>query len=63
MSELRQNTITKDWVVIAPERSKRPDQYKHSKVQDKQAEQDVKEKAACPFCPGNESKCDEAVLT
>ena len=63
MSELRQNTITKDWVVIAPERSKRPDEFKHRKVQDKQAEQDVKEQAACPFCPGNEAMCGEAVLT
>lgn len=63
MSELRQNTITKDWVVIAPERSKRPDEFKHRKVQDKRAEQDVKEQVACPFCPGNETMCGEAVLT
>jgi UDPglucose--hexose-1-phosphate uridylyltransferase len=63
MSELRQNTITKDWVIIAPERSKRPDQFKHRKVQDKRDGQDVKEQTACPFCPGNEVMCGEAVLT
>ena len=32
MPELRQNPITKDWVIIAPERSKRPDQFTHHKA-------------------------------
>jgi UDPglucose--hexose-1-phosphate uridylyltransferase len=42
MSELRQDPITHDWVIVAPERAARP----HD------AEGGV---AGCPFCPGNES--------
>jgi UDPglucose--hexose-1-phosphate uridylyltransferase len=63
MPELRQNPITKDWVIIAPERGKRPDQFKHRKVQEKTTKKDMEERAACPFCPGREEICGEAVLT
>lgn len=44
MPELRQNIITNDWVVIAPERAKRPQDFiipKSVKVVDK---------SKCPFC-------------
>lgn len=53
MPELRQNIVTKEWVIIATERAKRPGVYIESdrhvitstrKLQD----------PACPFCPGNE---------
>ena len=51
MPELRQNPITKQWVIVATERAKRP----HELV--KKAE-DVKPIPSyveqCPFCPGNE---------
>jgi UDPglucose--hexose-1-phosphate uridylyltransferase len=41
MSELRQDLITHDWVIINPERGKRP--------------KDTETQASlCPFCPGNE---------
>jgi len=63
MPELRQNPITKDWVIIAPERRKRPDQFKHQKTQKKIPEADQEEKARCPFCPGNEEISGKAVLT
>jgi UDPglucose--hexose-1-phosphate uridylyltransferase len=63
MPELRRNPISKDWVIIAPERSKRPDQFKHAAVQDKPVEKGAEEVAACPFCPGNEAMSGEAVLT
>ncbi len=63
MSELRQNPITKAWVIIAPERSKRPDQFRHHRVQGKITKQDMEERATCPFCPGKEESCGEAVLT
>ena len=63
MSELRQNPITKAWVIIAPERSKRPDQFRHHRVQGKTTKQDMEERATCPFCPGKEESCGEAVLT
>lgn len=51
MAELRQNVVTREWVIITPERAKRPDQF-------------ISEKSAagpqpmsdpdCPFCVGNE---------
>ncbi|OIN98067.1 galactose-1-phosphate uridylyltransferase [Candidatus Desantisbacteria bacterium CG1_02_38_46] len=51
MSELRQNLATKEWVIIATERAKRPEEFKSRK--------EKKElpafNPACPFCPGNES--------
>jgi UDPglucose--hexose-1-phosphate uridylyltransferase len=50
MSEFRQNPITKNWVLIAPTRGKRPDQYKTYSVMHGIPEIDVK----CVFCPGNE---------
>ncbi|MBI5529905.1 MAG: galactose-1-phosphate uridylyltransferase [Candidatus Doudnabacteria bacterium] len=50
MSEFRQNPITKNWVLIAPARGKRPDQYKTYSVMHGVPEVDEK----CVFCPGNE---------
>lgn len=50
MSEFRQNPITKNWVLIAPARGKRPDQYKTYSVMNGVPEIDEK----CVFCPGNE---------
>jgi UDPglucose--hexose-1-phosphate uridylyltransferase len=51
VSEIRQNIATKDWVIIATERAKRPEDFVKKK----------KEKVilpgyseSCPFCPGNE---------
>lgn len=48
MPELRQDPTTKDWVVIARERAKRPEQFKRSPAPPQEAP------ANCPFCPGNE---------
>jgi UDPglucose--hexose-1-phosphate uridylyltransferase len=50
MSELRQNFATKEWVVIATERARRPEEMAHHS-QRKPAAPFV---ANCPFCPGNE---------
>lgn len=50
MSEFRQNPITKQWVLIAPARGKRPDQYKTYSVMHGIPEVDH----ACVFCPGSE---------
>lgn len=50
MSEFRQNPITKQWVLIAPARGKRPDQYKTYSVMHGVPEVDH----SCVFCPGNE---------
>lgn len=51
MPELRQNLITRDWVIIATERARRPDQF----VSEKKAVIPLNEyDPECPFCPGNE---------
>ena len=50
MAELRQNIITRDWVIIAKERAQRPEQFVSREVR-KDVEQ---HRADCPFCPGNE---------
>lgn len=53
MPELRQNLATKEWVIIANERAKRPDEYIQSQrhvVTESRTFYD----ANCPFCPGNE---------
>jgi UDPglucose--hexose-1-phosphate uridylyltransferase len=52
MSQLRQNPVSKDWVLIAPNRSKRPDEFAAPApaVPDALPEIDP----SCPFCPGNE---------
>lgn len=52
MPELRQNRVTKEWVVIATERAKRPEQLS--------VKRDVKPlppySENCPFCGGNEAQ-------
>jgi UDPglucose--hexose-1-phosphate uridylyltransferase len=53
MSELRQNMATKEWVVIARERIKRPDEYVTAQEPVIPAGQPAHD-PACPFCPGNE---------
>ncbi len=53
MSQFRQNPITKHWVLIAPNRAKRPEQFNTSAVMSKGLAEVV---PACIFCPGNESK-------
>ena len=50
MSEFRQNPISKHWVLIAPNRGKRPEDYKTYSVMEGIPEQDKN----CVFCPGNE---------
>ena len=50
MSEFRQNPITKQWVLIAPARNKKPDQYATYSVMHGVPEVDDK----CVFCPGSE---------
>ena len=52
MPELRQNMATKEWVVIAVERAKRPEDFIPDERQ-QTADRPAWE-AACPFCPGNE---------
>lgn len=52
MSQFRQNPISKNWVLIAPNRSKRPEDLASGPVMDKTIpEHDEK----CAFCSGNET--------
>lgn len=55
MSEFRQNPVTKNWVLIAPSRAKRPEDYKTTSVMKGLSEHDT----SCVFCPGNESSNPE----
>jgi UDPglucose--hexose-1-phosphate uridylyltransferase len=52
MPELRQNVATKEWVIIASERARRPEEF----VQPARplTEHRPPWEATCPFCPGNE---------
>jgi UDPglucose--hexose-1-phosphate uridylyltransferase len=48
--ELRQNRFTKEWVIMATERARRPEDLRV--VRERRALPHYSEK--CPFCPGNE---------
>jgi UDPglucose--hexose-1-phosphate uridylyltransferase len=58
MPELRQNFFTKEWVIIATERAKRPEEL----VAHRPAKTVASFVEACPFCPGNESKTPPEVM-
>ena len=51
MAELRQNVITREWVIITPERAKRPDQFARTNHVMEKIPPYVSD---CPFCRGNE---------
>jgi UDPglucose--hexose-1-phosphate uridylyltransferase len=58
MPELRQNYFTKEWVIIATERAKRPEDlatHRPAKVVHSFIE-------TCPFCAGNENKTPPEVM-
>jgi UDPglucose--hexose-1-phosphate uridylyltransferase len=58
MPEQRQNFFTKEWVVIATERAKRPEQL----IVHRPARELTPFSANCPFCPGNENLTPPEVL-
>jgi UDPglucose--hexose-1-phosphate uridylyltransferase len=58
MPELRQNFATKEWVIIATERAKRPEDL----ATHRPPKQIASSVATCPFCPGNESKTPPEIL-
>jgi UDPglucose--hexose-1-phosphate uridylyltransferase len=58
MPELRQNFFTKEWVIFATERAKRPEELAtHRVVQPVPSFVE-----SCPFCPGNEAKTPPEIL-
>jgi len=52
MSELRLNRATKEWIIVATERAKRPHQFLVKSGKEKLPPYEP----TCPFCPGNEKK-------
>jgi len=58
MPQLRKDPVTREWVIIATERSRRPTDFKVS--EDVEGRPSFSEK--CPFCPGNESMTPPEVL-
>lgn len=55
MSELREDRLSGDWVIVAPERGARPRQFSEAAGKSETPPHDRN----CPFCPGNESSLDE----
>jgi UDPglucose--hexose-1-phosphate uridylyltransferase len=53
MPELRQNIITREWVIVAKERTKRPHEFVHQKDP---APETPSYDPTCPFCVGNEDQ-------
>ena len=51
---LRQNAVTKEWVLFAPERSRRPDDFRTS--QSGWTHERPVWHGTCPFCPGQEEE-------
>ena len=58
MSVIRQDPTTKEWVILAAERMRRPHEY----VRETQASPQAKESGSCPFCPGRESSTPQEVF-
>lgn len=52
MTQLRQDPATREWVIVAAERARRPDQFQSLQ---KQRPPEPPHDPKCPFCPGNES--------
>lgn len=57
MAELRLNLITREWVIIATERAKNPEEFIQHNHKYIPAFSDK-----CPFCPGNEQRMPEEVM-
>ncbi len=58
MSELRQDPTTREWVILAPERARRPLPKHEAKTPEKLPPRDP----SCPFCPGNEDRTPDEVF-
>lgn len=55
MSEIRRDPMTKEWVILSRERSRRPHDFKRREV----VPAVPPRQETCPFCPGNEGKTPE----
>jgi UDPglucose--hexose-1-phosphate uridylyltransferase len=59
MPELRHNVLTREWVIIATERAKRPHEFARKDGGTRVRPPYV---PSCPFCPGNEDMTPPATL-
>jgi len=59
MGELRRDPITREWVNIVVERAKRPSDFHH---REESCFVRTSDHARCPFCAGNESQTEAALL-
>lgn len=59
MNEIRQNKATKQWVIYATARGKRPHDFQRESGEKKQLPDIDKE---CPFCPGNEEMLPSIIM-
>ncbi|MEJ2560255.1 MAG: galactose-1-phosphate uridylyltransferase [Anaerolineae bacterium] len=57
--EIRQNKATKQWVIYAPARRKRPRDFQRR--EEKRGDLPILDKE-CPFCPGNESMLPAIIM-
>ncbi len=60
MPELRQNRATKEWIIIAKERAKRPKEFESRQKRKRELPPFDPD---CPFCPGNESRTPSEVFS
>ena len=58
-NQIRQNIVTKEWVIYSPERGSRPKDFKENSGKRDVPEHDND----CPFCSGNESELGEILLS
>jgi UDPglucose--hexose-1-phosphate uridylyltransferase len=58
MPEFRQNLATKEWVILAPQRGKRPSDFRQ---ENRPSGPPSAYHAECPFCAGNEDQTEDAV--
>jgi UDPglucose--hexose-1-phosphate uridylyltransferase len=58
MSELRKDIVSSRWVILASERSKRPDDFRPA-----QTKKEESPPGFCPFCEGNELKTPPEVAS
>jgi len=59
MPQLRKDIISGRWVIVAAERSKRPDDFRPAQAAEAKP---AEAKGFCPFCAGNESKTPPEVF-
>jgi UDPglucose--hexose-1-phosphate uridylyltransferase len=55
MTELRLDATIRNWVIVAPERAKRPDDFRRQR-------QRAEPNATCPFCAGREAETPPELL-